>query len=52
MAAFRVEKNRLVVRGNFVWAGLSGEVERPSLKVSGDVILGELQAGVEVARHL
>jgi hypothetical protein len=52
MAAFRVEKNRLVVRGNFVWAGLSGEVDRPFLKVSGDVILGELQAGFEVARHL
>lgn len=52
MAAFRVEKNRLVVRGNFAWAGLSGEVDRPFLKVSGDVILGELQAGFEVARHL
>ena len=52
MAALRVEKGRVMVRGNLVWAGLSGERERPSLKVSGNVIYGELLGGVEVVKHL
>ena len=52
MAAFRVEKGRLMVRGNLVWAGLSGEKQQPNLKVSGNVIYGELLAGVEVVNHL
>lgn len=52
MAAFRVEKSRWMARGNLVWAGLSGEKERPYLKVSGNVILGELFTGVEVVNHL
>ena len=52
MAAFRVEKNWWLLRGNFVWAGLSGEVERPYARVSGNVILGELLTGVEVVKHL
>jgi hypothetical protein len=52
MAAFRVEKSRWMARGNLVWAGLSGEKERPYLKVSGNVILAELFTGVEVVNHL
>lgn len=52
MAAFRIEKNWWTLRGNFVWAGLSGERERPRLKVSGNVIYGELLTGVEVVNHL
>ena len=52
MAAFRVEKDWWVLRGNFVWAGLTGEVERPYARVSGNVILGELQTGIEVVKHL
>ena len=52
MAAFRVEKNWWVLRGNFVWAGLSGEVERPYARVSGNVILGELQTGFEAVKNL
>jgi len=52
MAAFRVEKNWWMARGGVVWAGLSGEKERPYLKVSGNVILGELFTGVEVVKHL
>ena len=52
MMAFRAEKNWWMVRGNFVWAGLSGERESPYVKVSGDLILGELMTGVEVVKHL
>jgi hypothetical protein len=52
MAAFRIEKNWWTLRGNVVWAGLSGERERPRLKVSGNVIYGELLTGVEVVNHL
>jgi hypothetical protein len=52
MTAFRVEKNWWVARGNVVWAGLTGERESPSVKVSGDLILGELLTGVEVVKHL
>jgi len=52
LAAFRVEKGRWMARGNLVWAGLSGEKERPYLKVSGNVILGDLLTGVEVVKHL
>jgi hypothetical protein len=52
MMAFRVEKNWWMARGNFVWAGLSGERERPRVKVSGDLIYGELVSGIEVVKHL
>jgi hypothetical protein len=52
MAALRVEKGPWMARANLVWAGLSGEKERPYLKVSGDVIYGELFAGIEVVDHL
>jgi hypothetical protein len=52
MAALRVEKGRWMARANLVWAGLSGEKERPYLKVSGDVIYGELFTGIEVVDHL
>jgi hypothetical protein len=52
MAAFRVEKSRWMLRGNLLWAGLSGERERPRVKVSGDLIYGELITGIEVVNHL
>ena len=52
MAAFRVEKNWWVARGNIVWAGLSGERETPLIKLSGDLVLGEFLSGVEVVKHL
>jgi len=52
MAAFRVEKNWWMARGNFVWAGLSGERETPLIKLSGDLVLGEFLSGVEVVKHL
>ena len=52
MAAFRVEKSRWMLRGNFVWAGLSAERDRPRAKVSGDLIYGEAMTGVRVVRGL
>jgi hypothetical protein len=52
MAAFRVEKNWWIARGNVVWAGLSGERETPRVKLTGNLILGELFTGVEVVKHL
>ena len=52
MAAFRVEKNWWMARGNIVWAGLSGERESPNVKITGNLILGELFTGVEVVKHL
>ncbi len=52
MAAFRVEKNWWMARGNIVWAGLSGERETPNVKLTGNLILGEFFTGVEVVKHL
>ena len=52
MAAFRIEKSRWLLRGNIVWAGLSGERERPRMKLSGDLIYGEVLTGFEVVKHL
>jgi hypothetical protein len=52
MAAFRVEKNWWMARGNIVWAGLSGERETPNVKITGNLILGEVFTGVEVVKHL
>jgi len=52
MAAFRIEKSRWMLRGNLVWAGLSGERERPRLKVTGDLIYGEAMTGIRVAGGL
>ena len=52
MAAFRVEKSRWMLRGNFVWAGLAAERELPRVKLSGDLIYGEAMTGVRVVRGL
>jgi hypothetical protein len=52
MAAFRVEKNWWMARGSVVWAGLSGERETPNVKITGNLILGEVFTGVEVVKHL
>jgi hypothetical protein len=52
MAAVRVEKNWWMLRTNFVWAGLSSEREQPRIKLSGDLVLGELVTGVEVVKSL
>jgi hypothetical protein len=52
MAAFRVEKSRWMLRGNVVWAGLSAERERPRVKLSGNVIYGEVLTGIEVVKHV
>jgi hypothetical protein len=52
MAAFRVEKNWWMARANVVWAGLSGERETPNVKITGNLILGEVFTGVEVVKHL
>jgi hypothetical protein len=52
MAAIRIEKSRWMLRGNAVWAGLSGERELPRMKLSGDLIYGEAQTGFRVVRGL
>jgi hypothetical protein len=52
MAAIRIEKQRWMLRANVVWAGLSGEAERPRARVSGNLIYGEALTGVKVARGL
>jgi hypothetical protein len=52
MAAFRIEKSRWMLRGNAVWAGLSGERDLPRMKLSGDLIYGEVQTGFRVVRGL
>ena len=52
MAALRVEKNWWMARANIVWAGLSGERETPNVRITGNLILGEVFTGVEVVKHL
>lgn len=52
MAALRVENDRWMARGNFVWAGLSGDRQAPIVELSVDVFYGEFFSGVRVVDYL
>ena len=52
LAAFRVEKGRFALEGGFLYAGLSGEAERPLLKLEVDTQIADLRAGYEVVPDL
>jgi len=51
-AGFEIEKNRWSLNGTFLWAGLSADREVPLIKVSTDVIYGQVFAGYEIVRDL
>ena len=52
LAAFRVEKGHFALEGGYLYAGLSGEAERPIMKLEVDTNIADLRAGFEVARDL
>jgi hypothetical protein len=52
MAAARVEKGRFSLEGGALYAGLSGEVTRPLVKINVDATLGELRAGYAMVPDL
>ena len=52
MAAFRVEKNWWLLRGNFVWAGLSGEGNGRMRGCRAMSFWANCSTGVEVVKHL
>ena len=52
LAGFRVERSRLSIEGEFLWAGMSGSVEAPRFDLSVDTIAGRLMGGFEVAPAL
>jgi len=52
LAAFRVEKGHFALEGGYVYAGLSGDAERPIMKLEVDTNIADLRAGFEVATDL
>jgi hypothetical protein len=52
LAGFRVERSRLSIEGEFLWAGMSGSVEAPRFDMTLNTIAGRLLGGVEVAPAL
>jgi hypothetical protein len=52
LAAFRVEKGRFALEGGYLYAGLSGEAERPIMKLEVDTNIADLRAGFEVVPDL
>ena len=52
LAGFRVERSRLSIEGEFLWAGMSGSVEAPSFDLTLDTIAFKVMGGVEVAPAL
>jgi hypothetical protein len=52
MSAFRVEKNKWALDGEFLWAGLSADRASPNVHVGLDYIHGQLMVGREIVPHL
>ena len=52
LAEVLVENRWVQLEGNFLWAGLSGEKDRPNFKVRVDTLLGSARAGVRVVPNL
>jgi len=52
LAGFRVERSRLSIEGEFLWAGMSGSVEAPRFDLTANTIAGRLMGGFRVAPAL
>ncbi len=52
LAGFRVERARVSIEGEFLWAGMSGSVEAPHFDLTVDTISFRVMGGVEVAPAL
>ena len=52
LAGFRVERARLSIEGEFLWAGMSGSVEAPRFDLNVDTISGRVMGGFKVAPAL
>ena len=52
LAGFRVERSRLSIEGEFLWAGMSGSVEAPNFDLTLDTIAFKVMGGVELAPAL
>jgi hypothetical protein len=51
-AGFRLERGRFSLQSEFLWAGMSGDVEAPRLGLSVNTIYGQALGGFEVAPNL
>jgi opacity protein-like surface antigen len=52
LAGFRLERSRLSIEGEFLWAGMSGSVEAPHFDLTLDTIAFRVMGGFEVAPAL
>lgn len=52
LAGFRVERSRLSIESEFLWAGMSGSVEAPSFDLTLDTIAFKVMGGFELAPAL
>jgi hypothetical protein len=52
LAAFRIEKGSFALEGCYLFAGLSGEAETPSMKLEVDTQIADLRAGFAVVPDL
>lgn len=52
LAGFRVERARLSIEGQFLWAGMTGSVEAPNFHLSMDTISFRVLGGFEVVPAL
>jgi hypothetical protein len=48
LAGFRIEKDRFSLEGGALYAGLSGDAERPLIKLEADGFIADLRAGYEM----
>jgi len=51
-AGFEVEKSRVIVRGTFLYASISGDHTDPKAHVGLDILFGELMGGYEIVKDL
>jgi len=52
LAGFRVERARLSIEGEFIWAGMSGSVEAPRFEITLDTIAFSVLGGFKIAPAL
>jgi hypothetical protein len=52
LAGFRVERARLSIEGEFLWAGMSGSVEAPRFEIALDTIAFKVLGGFKIAPAL
>ena len=52
LAGFRVERARLSIEGEFLWAGMSGAVEAPRFEITLDTIAFKVLGGFKIAPAL